>query len=115
MVTAIIILVQDVTMETVTQRRQRLTQIVVQMQIVVQIALGTGLMIIQIHHQAQIVRKAQQLLHHLRGVEVHQVALLVVHQAEVLVAVVREVQDNINKRLTRKIPSKATLRGFFRL
>ena len=112
-VIAIIILAQDVIMEMVleiaAQRQQRLIQIVVQMQIVVQTVLGIGLMITPIRHQVQIVRKAQQLthlLHHHHGAEVH--------QAEVLVVVVREVQDNINKRLTRKIPSKATLRGFFR-
>lgn len=125
---AIIILVRDVIMvtavEIVAQRQLLLIQTVVQMQTVGQIALGTGLMVIQIPILREpIVPKVPQLPqphHHLRGeailqVEVRLVAHQAVRQVEVLVEGVQEVQDNINKRLTSKIPLKATLRGFFRL
>ena len=112
--TVIIIHVQDVTMEVVQVLELQLRRVE-----------------IQIHHRLNkqhrgetiVIRvRLQHLLHQIivhRGV-VHRVVgllLAVVHRAVVvLVAEVEaEVQDKINKTLTRKSPQIALLRGFFRL
>lgn len=98
--TAIIILVQDVIMDTVEVAQIALQIIVVQTLLIVRIVLGIGLMVIQIQariHQGQIVHKVLQLHHHL-GEEIHQV---VAHQEVVhLVAAGAEAhvdQDRLTK------------------
>ena len=110
--TVIIILVQDVTMEIVQVLAQVPIQVETQIHRLSKLRLGEitvirvrlqRLLHPQIVHLLLLLMEVlQAVVHHL--VEVHQVA-----------AVEVEVQDNINKTLTSKIPSNCNLRGFIRL
>lgn len=110
--TVIIILVQDVIMETVQVLGLLLRRVEIQIHRRLNKRHRGEIIVIRVHPQR--FQRPQPTAHRHHLMAVHQVVvrrLAVVHQ--VVVVEVEEVQDRINKTLTSKIPSNSTFEGIF--